>query len=121
MTNRMLTDQERDLVRWMLESGSPDAKGYLWQVDLLEVSPWKCQCGCASLKFEMKGYSSPKGGLRPLAEYVFGSRDECSGIFIYMVESRLGGIEVYGLTGQASQALPEITDLVPWEEWSARR
>jgi hypothetical protein len=115
--NRRLTSAERELVCWMLENGAPEAIGYLAQVDLLEVSPWKCQCGCASLQFEMKGRPAPTRGLRPLAEYVFGSKADCSGIFVYEQAAQLAGIEVYGLTGEAAKALPEIGEMKSWEDW----
>ena len=104
----------------MLENGSSEAIDYLPQIDLLEVSAWKCQCGCASVQFEMNGYKPPTGGLHPLAEFVFGSKEDCSGIFVYMQEGRLAGIEIYGLTGEAAKTLPKISELKPWEDWSIK-
>jgi hypothetical protein len=109
--NRPLSDDERQLVCWMLEHGSVTAAGFLPQVDLLEVSPWKCQCGCASLQFEMKGFPARAGGMRPLVEYTFQAGLERSGIFVYEQASRLAGIEVYGLTGEAAKTLPSISEL----------
>lgn len=49
-----------------------------------------------------------------MAEYVFGSGPERSGIFVYEQASRLAGIEVYGLTGKAAKALPAVSDLEPF-------
>jgi hypothetical protein len=92
----------------MLGSGSDSAAAFLSQVDLLEVSPWKCPCGCASLQFETKGYPSPSGGIRPLVEYVFTSESERNGIFVYEQDGRLAGIEIYGLAGAAARLLPAI-------------
>jgi len=112
--NRPLSDGERQLVCWMLEHGSVTAAGFLSQVHLLEVSPWKCSCGCASLQFEMKGFPAPAGGMRPLAEYTFQAGSERSGIFVYEQASRLAGIEVYGLTGEAAKALPSLGELEPF-------
>ena len=37
--NRPLTDAERDLARWMLEHGTEEAKQYLDQLELAEVTP----------------------------------------------------------------------------------
>jgi len=59
----------------------------------------------------MKGYPPPTGGMRPIAEYVFVTGSERSGIFVYEQASRLAGIEVYGLTGEAAKKLPQISEL----------
>jgi hypothetical protein len=112
--NRPLSSAEKQLVRWMLANGPASAVGFLPQVDLLEVTSWKCQCGCASLQFEMEGCPASTGGMRPLAEYVFGLDPERSGIFVYEQAGRLAGIEVYGLTGEAAKTLPTISDLEPF-------
>jgi hypothetical protein len=116
--NRPLSDAEKKLLCGMLENGPTSAVGFLSQVDLLEVSPWKCKCGCASLQFEMKDCPAPTGGMRPLAEYVFRSGSERSGIFVYEQAGRLAGIEVYGLTGEAAKTLPTINDLEPFGDGS---
>jgi hypothetical protein len=50
--NRELTDHERRLVCWMLEHGSPDAKAFLPQLELAQVTPWQCPCGRARLNTE---------------------------------------------------------------------
>lgn len=69
----------------------------------------------------MKGCPAPTGGRRPLAEYVFGSGPERSGIFRYEQASRLAGIEVYGLTGKAAKALPAVSDLEPFGDGVSSR
>ena len=101
----------------MLKNGASEAVDFLAQVDLIEVTSWKCKCGCASLQFEMTGYPEPTGGMRPLAEYVFGTKADCGAIFIYEQSGQLAGIEVYGLTGDAAKIFPEIGELKSWEEW----
>lgn len=55
----------------------------------------------------------PTGGMRPLAEYTFGPEAMRSGIFVFEQAGRLAGIEVYGLTGEASKTLPAISELEP--------
>jgi hypothetical protein len=109
--NRPLSEAERQLVRWMLANGPAAAVGFLPQVDLVEVTSWTCKCGCASLQFGMGECPAPTGGMRPLAEYVFGPEVGRSGIFVYEQAGRLAGIEVYGLTGEASETLPGISEL----------
>jgi hypothetical protein len=61
----------------------PDAASFLPQAELARATSWVCPCGCASINFAIKGYPAPTGGLRPLADFVFGEGDELSGIFIF--------------------------------------
>jgi len=59
---RELDEQERALVRWLLEHGTPDAAPYLAQVPLARVVS-RCACGFASLNFDIggQGWRSPGG------------------------------------------------------------
>jgi hypothetical protein len=110
-SNRPLTDEERQLVRWMLEHGEPDARNFLDQLEHAEITPYRCPCGCASLHFSVPGHPEPSGGLHPIADFVFGSGDNMSGIFIYERSGILSGLEVYGLSGDAAKALPSTDSL----------
>ena len=113
--NRALTESELHLVRWMLERGKPDAAAYLAQLAQASVTPWRCPCGCASLNFAIHGRPTPKGGLGVLADFVFGSASDLSGIFVYEQEGLLSGLEVYGLSGEAPKSLPTIESLRSYE------
>jgi hypothetical protein len=105
-SNRELTTSERHLVQWMLEHGEPDARELLPQLDHARVTGWRCPCGCASLHFVVSGQPEPVGGLRPVADFLCGSGDQQSGIFLYEQSGVLAGIEVYGLAGDAPRTLP---------------
>src|SRR4051812_35804947 len=105
-SNRNLTTEERHLVRWMLEHGLSDAPRFLPQLERAQVLPTRCPCGCASIGFSIDGQPKPSGGLRPLADFVFGSSDELSGIFVFEQSGFLAGVEVYGLAGDAPKTLP---------------
>ena len=105
--NRQLSDQERRLVRWMLEHGSPEAAGFLPQLELAEVTPWQCPCGCASINFEIRGKPAAPLGVHPIADFLFGEENTLSGIFVYEKDGILSGLEVYGLAGEAPKSLPE--------------
>jgi hypothetical protein len=109
--NRQLTEHERRLVRWMLEHGSPEAAHFLPQLELAEVTPWKCKCGCASIIFQIRGRTEAPPGIHPIADFIFGEVDTLSGIFIYEKSGTLSGLEVYGLSGDASKSLPEPEEL----------
>src|SRR5688572_958695 len=99
--NRQLTPHERRLARWMLEHGSPEAAAFLSQLDEAEVTPWKCKCGCASINFQIRGRPEALAGVHPIAEFVFGTDATLSGIFVFVSDGVLGGLEVYGLAGDA--------------------
>ena len=80
--NRQLTDHERRLVRWMLQHGGPEALEFLTQLELAEVTPWRCPCGCASINFQIRGKLAPPPGVHPIADFVFGE-EETLGSFGY--------------------------------------
>ena len=111
--NRQLTHHERHLVRWMLEHGSPEAVAFLPQLDEVEVTPWKCDCGCASINFQIRGRPEPSPTVHPIADFMFGNGDMLSGIFVYESDGMLSGLEVYGMAGDAPKWLPQPEDLRP--------
>ena len=117
--NRDLTDHERRLVRWMLEHGSPEASGFLPQLEIAEVTPWRCPCGCASISFHIRGKPAAPPGVHPIADFVFGEGDTLSGIFVYEKDGILSGLEVYGLPGDAPKSLPEPEALRPFGDSAA--
>src|SRR6476661_741905 len=111
--NRPLTDAEYRLARWMLEHGTPAASGFLSQLEAAEVTPWRCECGCASLDLAIRGYDKPESGMNLLADFVIGDND-LAGIFIYECQGVLSGIEVYGMAAlEAPKSLPMPEDLRP--------
>ena len=112
-SNRDLTSEERHLVRWMLEHGEPDAPKFLSQLERAQVLPTRCPCGCASIAFSIGGQPKPSGGLRSIADFVFGNGHELSGIFVFEQAGVLAGLEVYGLAGDAPKMLPSPDSLRP--------
>jgi hypothetical protein len=113
--NRQLTQGEEQLIRWMLEHGSPEARTFLPQLEKAQVTPTRCPCGCASINLSIDGFPKPSGGLHILADFVadfvFGADHELSGIFVFEQSGVLAGLEVYGLAGEAPKNLPS-TDLL---------
>ncbi|MEX1039881.1 MAG: hypothetical protein WDZ51_04585 [Pirellulaceae bacterium] len=114
--NRQLTDQERSLVQWMLEHGSPEAAAFLLQLDQAEVTPWKCGCGCASINFQVRWQPESPPGVHPIADFVFGEGDMLSGIFVFEQDGILSGVEVYGFEGEAPKSLPRPEELQPFDD-----
>jgi hypothetical protein len=106
-----MLNEEKNLVRWMLEHGEPEAKNFLEQLDKAEVTSWHCPRGCASINFSIQGYPAPSGGLHPLADFIFGNDENLSGIFVYEQNVVLAGLEVYGLAADAPRLLPSPESL----------
>ena len=114
VNSRPLTDDELRLARWMLENGGPDARGYLSQLEAAEATTWRCECGCASFNFKVRGRPEAPPGVRILGDFVFGTEADLAGVFIFESNGTLSGVEVYGLAGDAPAALPEPKSLRPW-------
>jgi hypothetical protein len=109
--DRPLTPDEEQLIRWMLEPGTPEAQAFLWQLEKAKATTWRCPCGCASINLSIDGLPQPSGGLHILADFVFGTDDDLSGAFVFEKSGVLAGLEVYGLAGEAPQALPSPESL----------
>lgn len=112
--NRPLTLDEMSLARWMLEHGDPEALAFVPQLDMAEVTPWRCGCGCASINFQICGRPEAPPGVHILGDFVVGAGDCLSGAFIFASGGILSGIEVYGLAGEAPHVLPSIEELQPF-------
>ena len=112
--NRELTAHERRLARWMLEHGSPEAATFLPQLELAEVTPWRCPCGCASINFQIRGKPEAPPGVHPIADFLFGEEETLSSIFVYEKDGILSGLEVCGFAGEAPKFLPEPEALRPF-------
>lgn len=117
--NRQLTDHEYRLIRWMLEQGDPEATEFLPQLELAEVAPWQCPCGCASINLRIRGKPVPPPGVHSIADFVFGEQDTVSGIFVFENKGILAGLEVYGMAGEAPKSLPEPEALRTHGDWNA--
>jgi hypothetical protein len=108
--DRDLTDQERDLAFYMLQHGNEGAADFLAQLDRARVTS-KCGCGCAGVNFEVTGLPRPSGGMRLLGDFIFKRGGETYGAFIFERGGVLGGVEVYGLSGNAPDFLPDPSEL----------
>lgn len=104
----------------MLEHGFAEAKGFLAQLAMAEVTPWQCRCGCASINFRIKGHPAAPPGVHVIADFIFGEEENLSGIFVFESGGILSGLEVYGLAGDAPRTLPAPHSLRPFKSSSAR-
>ena len=112
--NRELTPAEEQLIRWMLENGNPEAPAFLPQLQKAEVTPYRCPCGCPTINLSVNGFPAPSGGLNVIADFVFGTDENLSGVFVFEQSGVLAGLEVYGLAGDAPKALLSSDSLRPF-------
>jgi hypothetical protein len=119
--NRPLTDVERRLARWMLEHGTTaEAEQYLAQLERAEVTPWKCRCGCVTMKFQIQGHAMAPPGVHILGDFLIGEGNHQGGAFIYSSNGLLSGIEFYGTASDAPRRLPLPEDLRPYSVLTVR-
>ena len=111
--NRPLTEEELLLARYMLQHGNAEARTFIEQLEIAEVTPWRCPCGCASINFQLRGTAPAPPGVQILGDYVFDAGGDHSGAFIYSCDGLLSGIEVYSLSGDAPHFLPAPSSLRP--------
>ena len=112
--NRQLTSAEEQIIRWMLEHGNSNAAEFLPQLQNAQVTAYRCPCGCASINLSIDGLAEPSGEFHILADFLFGSDPDQSGIFVFERGGTLAGLEVYGLAGEAPKTLPPIESLRPF-------
>ena len=112
---RLLTFPEKELLRWLLEHGHPEAKAFLPQLEQLSATEWRCPCGCASISFSVLGAPELTGSLHIISDFLFENETDLSGIFVYEKQGFLAGLEVYGLGGDAPKVLPSPDALRPFE------
>jgi hypothetical protein len=105
-SNRPLTAHERGLALWLLDRGNADAAKYFSQLEMSEVTSYRCGCGCASIRFKVKGLAAAAPFVHVLSDGTFKHDGVDCGIFIYSDGQVLGGIEVYAQGGDAPPRLP---------------
>jgi hypothetical protein len=119
--NRQLSSAEMELIRWMLQHGNPGAQEFIAQLSKAEVTPWRCPCGCTSINLSVDDAPEPTGAFRILADFIFGTEEDLSGVFVFEKGGILAGLEVYGLAGDAPKTLPLIESLRPFSNEATRR
>lgn len=119
--DRPLTSHEKQLIRWLLEHGNPEAQLFLSQLEKAKATSWRCPCGCASINLSIDNLPEPSGGLHILADFVFGSDTDLSGVFVFEKSGVLAGLEVYGLASEAPEILPLPEALTPFPDNATKR
>lgn len=115
--DRLLAEEERRLVSWLLEHGEPHASGFFTQLASARVSG-RCSCGCASIDFSIAG-SQPvtEGGMDILADYAWRDHDgHLFGALVFARGGLLAGLDLWSIDGEATATrLPDPSELTPIE------
>jgi len=115
--NRVLSDEERSLVHWMLEHGESHAPAFLAQLEqALVVS--RCPCCCASVDFSVAGKQSSVTAMDILSDSLWEDAERHKfGAFVFARGGLLAGLEVYSLDGAVTPTwLPKPEQLIEFGE-----
>jgi hypothetical protein len=112
--DRPLSDEERSLVRWMLEHGESHAPSFLSQLEQARVSS-RCRCGCASVNFSVAAKEPSVTGMDILSDYVW---EDAEGhkfsAFLFARGGLLAGLDLYSVDGAVTPTwLPKPEQLQP--------
>lgn len=111
--DRPLSDEEHNLVRWLLDHGEPKASQFLAQLEDARVLS---RCGCASVNFAIRGQApSYAGGQDILSDHDWQDhKGHALGVFVFACEKLLAGLQVCSMDGlSAADVLPQCEQLIP--------
>jgi hypothetical protein len=109
--NRPLSQQERDLVRWLIEHSHVDWSRLLPQVDRLSVV-WRCNCGCPTIDFALDGVPVGSKGEKLVSDWLAEVEGMPVGAMLWQTNDRISTLEVYSLPGTEKPfGLPDIESM----------
>ena len=92
--NRPLTQQEGDLVRWLVEHSHIDASHSLPQIDRLSVA-WRCNCGCPIIDFALDREPVGSKGEKLVSDWIAEVAGMPVGVMLWQKDYRISTLEVY--------------------------
>lgn len=109
------------MVRWLLEHGDPGSEKLLDQIeDLLVVS--KCNCGCPTVYFALKGEPTSRKGERIVSDYLALVDGEQFGVMLFELGGQISSLEVYCCSGRLKEfGLPGTEMILGYDERSVDR
>ncbi len=121
--DRPLTQEEVDLLRWLIENRQTGSEDFLSQLSHLRVVS-RCGCGCASVDFSYDGIAPDRTtGLEPFSDWFWGTEGvDLACVFAFDRNGKVGGIEVYSVDGSRTPTeLPNIDDLREFTDPDSRK
>jgi hypothetical protein len=112
--DRAINPNEAAVVQWLLDHASVgDVTAYrLHQVEELRVVG-ECDCGCASLNFQLQEWRNASMIADALAVYPDG---QLANLILRGREGQIVFLEVCDIDPRAPHRVPEISNLCTWEE-----
>lgn len=96
--NRPLTQDERDLVRWLVEHSHLNASSLLLQIDRLSVATG-CTCGCPTIDFALDGEPAATEGGVLVSDWLAEVDGMPVGVMLWQTNGRISTLEIYSLPG----------------------
>lgn len=112
---RPLTNDERNLVTWLLDHDTDGTASYGSQIDRVSVDS-VCPCGCPAINFAIDGVPpDTKVRMKRLSDYKFDDDDgRLFGVFLFARGDLLAGLEFWSIDGFAMpHSLPDVDQLRP--------
>jgi hypothetical protein len=113
---RPLTDEERNLLGWLLANGSPDPEAYLSQIRNVNVVG-KCTCGCPTLDLALGESEQRKTAPSLILADFVGTAPEGVevGVIVHAREGEISELEVYAISDwKGPFNLPSVESLRPF-------
>jgi hypothetical protein len=113
--SRPLTEQERELITWLIDNGEyEDRHSLRAQVTRLSVRE-RCTCGCPTVYFALDGSPVPTQGERLVSDYLATVSSMEVGVMLFETAGHLSSLEVYSCPGTDQPfGLPDIASIRPY-------
>ena len=109
---RELRPEERRLLEWLLNHGTPAAAPFLEQLPMVSVVS-RCGCGCPTIDLAVSGHAAPVSSPSTILADAEGVSPEGVrvGVIVHGREGLISELEIYSMAGEAIFSLPRIVDL----------
>jgi hypothetical protein len=98
VVQRPLTEQECDLVRWLIEHSHLDSSRLLSQIERLSVAE-KCSCGCPTVYFALDGVPVTRKGEQLISDWRAEVDGNGVGVMLFQTDDGVSSLEVYSIAG----------------------
>jgi hypothetical protein len=108
---RQLTQQEKDLVRWLAEHSHRETSRLLPQIERLTITS-KCTCGCPTIDFALDGVLPERKNHYLISDWLAEVDGEAVGVMLFETNGQISMLEVYSLAGSDKPfGLPAIASI----------
>lgn len=115
---RLLTMQEHDLIRWLIEHGTGDVAVIRSQLESATVTA-RCSCGCASIDMAIEDAEEDVAGpMEIIADFAWKSETgSLCGAYLFTKHGQLAGLDLWSIDGaEIPVRLPSPESLFPFAQ-----